>query len=143
MHYYLADRRARARDPGSRALLLDEDGFVAETTTANIVICNHDRGLSMPQRDKVLPGISLAVLVELADRLKVPHSERDFAPAELAAADEVFLTSTSPCILPVLRFEGRPIGGPEPGPVFKRFLAEWSSLVGLEIADQARRWATR
>ena len=38
MHYYLADRQARKRYPGSRALMLDEVGFITEATTANIVL---------------------------------------------------------------------------------------------------------
>ena len=48
MHYYLADRQARFRYPGSRALMLDEDGFVIEATTANIVLYEADRGLVTP-----------------------------------------------------------------------------------------------
>ena len=62
MHYYLADREARARYPDSRALTLDDDGFVTETTSANLVIYKEKRGLVTPPAEKILPGISLAVL---------------------------------------------------------------------------------
>ena len=61
MHYYLADRQADARYPGSRALMLDVDGFVTETTTSNIVLFEKERGLVMPPRRKILPGITLSV----------------------------------------------------------------------------------
>ena len=77
MHYYLADRQARRRDPASRALLVEEDGFVTETTTANVVGYRHDAGLLTPPHDKILPGISLAVLLELAAKLRVRHVEHN------------------------------------------------------------------
>ncbi len=142
MHYYLADLRARRRDPGSRALMLDADGCVAETTTANIVLQTIE-GLITPPREKILPGISLAVLFELAERLGVQHCQRNLTAADVAAADEVYLTSTSSCIIPVVRFDGRPIGAGVPGPMYARFLAAWGEMVGVDIAEQARRFAIR
>ncbi len=52
----------------------------------------------------------------------------------MAAADEVLLTSTSMCVLPVTRFNGRPIGAGRPGKVFGDLLAAWSRLAGVDIA---------
>ena len=110
MHYYLADRQARARFPGSRALMVDEDGWITETTTSNIVLYKDKTGLVMPPAEKVLPGISLAVLVELADQLDIRHAQRATStPADVSAASEAFLTSTSVCMLPVVRFNGQPM----------------------------------
>ncbi len=143
MHYYLADRQARARYPDSRALMLDDDGFVTEATTANVVLCSAKTGLVTPPAEKILPGISQAVLIELADQLQVAHAERDLTPSDVAAADEVFLASTSLCALPVVRFNGQAIGSGTPGPMYRKFLSAWSELVGLDIADQAQRFAAR
>ena len=143
MHYYLADRQARRRDPASRALLVDEDGFVTETTTANVVGFRRDVGLVTPPHEKILPGISLKVLLELAAKLGVSHVERDMTPADLALCDEVFLTATSSCILAVSRVNGKSIGDGTPGPMFARFLSAWSELVGVDIAGQAVEFAAR
>jgi branched-chain amino acid aminotransferase len=143
MHYYLADRQARRRDPASRALMVDEDGLVTETTTANVVAYRRDLGLLTPPHEKILPGISLAVLLELAAKLGMPHVERDLTPEDVAACDEVFLTATSSCVLAVSRLNGRPIGAGQPGPMYDRFLAAWSELVGIDIAGQARQFAVR
>lgn len=143
MHYYLADRQARTRYPHSRALMVDAGGFVTEATTANIVLYTDNEGLLMPPRAKILPGISLGVLVELADKLAIQCGERDLAPADVAAANEVFLTSTSPCILPVVRFNSRKIGPGVPGQMYARFLSAWNELAGLDIAHQAQRFASR
>ena len=143
MHYYLADRQARFRYPGSRALMLDQDGFVVETTTANIVLYETDRGLVTPPAHKILPGISMAVLEDLAEDLDIACSHRDLTPADVLGAAEVFLTSTSPCLLPVVELNGEPIGQGKPGPMAARFLKAWSGLVGLDIVEQARRFAVR
>jgi len=143
MHYYLADRRAAGRDPGARALLLDRQGFVTETSTANVLVFRSAEGLISPPAEKILRGISLAVLVELARELGIPTVYRDLTPPEVASADEVLLTSTPVCLLPVTRLDGRPIGDGRPGEVFRRLLAAWSGLVGLDIAGQAKSFAGR
>ena len=142
MHYYLADLHARRRDPGSRALMLDEEGFVTETTTANIVLSTRE-GLVTPPREKILPGISMAVLLELAESMGIHHTQRDLTPPDVTAAYEVFITSTSSCILPIVRLNAQPVGDGAPGPMYTRLLAAWTDLVGVDIASQAGRFAAR
>ena len=143
MHYYLADQEAARRCPGARALLLDQRGFIGEASTANVVAIYKDRGLVTPRLEGVLPGISQQFLFELADELAISRSEADILPAELAAADEVFLTSTSICIQPVVRQDDRSIGDGQPGPMYRRLLEAWSAKVGVDIAAQAKRFANR
>jgi len=143
MHYFLADREAEAKQPGARAILLDQDGHVGEGSTANIVAYFADRGLVTPPRSKVLPGVTQEVLYELAASLELPASEADLLPAELAVADEIYFVSTSICLLPVVRHDGQPVGAGTPGPVYRRLLAAWSDFVGLDVAAQARQFADR
>jgi branched-subunit amino acid aminotransferase/4-amino-4-deoxychorismate lyase len=143
MHYYLADQEADRKCPGARAVLLDERGFVGEASTANIVAYYKDRGLVTPKLEGVLPGISQQMLFELAGELGIPHAEADITPAELAAADDAFITSTSICIQQVVHQDGEPIGAGKPGPTFHKLLAAWSDAVGVDIAAQAKRFANR
>lgn len=142
LHYYLADRQAHSHDPSARAILLDQDGFVGEATTANVVIYNHGEGIVSPRLARVLPGISVGVLRELAMSEGIPFVERDITPDELRAADEVWLTSTSTCLLPAVRCNGTAIGTGKPGPGYARLLAAWNMTVGLDIVEQARRRAS-
>ena len=137
MHYYLADGEARSLEPGARALLLDQEGFVGEASTANVVIFNAAEGIVSPRMEKVLPGVSVAVLRELAASRGVPFHERDLTLEEFHAADESWLSSTSICLLPVTRCDGHPIGAGVPGPMYGRMLAAWNDAVGLDIAAQA------
>ncbi len=143
MHYYLADREAETRQPGARAILLDQDGFVGEGSTANVVAYFADRGLVTPRRSKVLPGVSQEVLYELADSLGVAHCEADLLPAELVKADEIFFTSTSVCLLPVVELDGKKVGNGKPGDLYMRLLLAWSELIGVDIGQQAQQFSCR
>jgi branched-chain amino acid aminotransferase len=143
MHYYLADREAAQRHPGSRALLLSLDGNVTEASTANVLIYRGDEGLISPPMGKILHGISLRELVEIASVLQIPCVERDFTPQEVADADEVLLTSTPFCVLACTRLNGRAIGSGQPGGIFQRLLTAWSEIVGVNIAHQAERFSMR
>lgn len=143
MHYYLADMQARQKKPRARGILLDQEGFVGEASTANLVTYHEASGLATPKPTKVLPGVSVAVIAELAGSLGVPLAERDITLQEFTAASEVWLTSTSACMLPVVEFDDRLIGGGQPGAMYGKFLKAWSELVGVDIAGQAERFADR
>lgn len=143
MHYYLADRQARAHDPHARAILLDQEGFVGEASTANLVIYRGGEGLLTPLYSKVLPGVTVSVVEELAANLGIPFRQQDITLDELKSADEVWLTSTSVCVLPVVRCDGAPIAAGTPGPIYRQMLAAWSDMVGIDVAGQARLCADR
>jgi branched-chain amino acid aminotransferase len=143
MHYYLADREAAARQPGARAIILDQDGFIAEATTANVVVYRPDEGLVSPPEERILAGVSLGVIKELAAVLNVPFVMRHLGVDEFCGAGEALLTSTSVCVLPIVACNGKPIGDGRPGPIYQRLLAAWGQLVGVDVAAQARKFADR
>jgi branched-subunit amino acid aminotransferase/4-amino-4-deoxychorismate lyase len=143
MHFYLADRRAAELQPGARAILLDQDGYVGEATTANVVVYRAAEGLVSPPAEHILCGVSLGVVRELAAKLDVPFVMRRLNVDELRTAEEALLASTSICVLPIVACDGRPIGSGQPGPMFRRLLSAWNDLVGLDVAEQARRCSAR
>ncbi|MGI9457879.1 MAG: aminotransferase class IV [Aeoliella sp.] len=137
MHYYLADREAKANDSAARAVLTDQDGFIAETPTANLVVFHAGQGLITPRFSRVLHGVSVGVIEELAEGLGVSFSEGEVTVDEFLAADEIWLTSTSICMLPIVACNGTPIGSGKPGREYARFLSAWAELVGVDIIAQA------
>lgn len=143
MHYYLADREARAKDPNARALVLDLDGNVCEATTANLLIFNEQEGLVSPKQETILPGISLSTLSDLAKTISLPMSDRELSLEDFYTADEVLLCSTSPCVMSVVNIDGRDIGDGQPGPIVRRLLDAWSEYVGVNVVEQAKRFANR
>ena len=137
MHYYLADRQVQSEFPNARALLLDQDGFVAEASTASVLQYRAGEGIVAPPADKVLPSVSVSVLKSLCADLSIPFVHRDISPEEMETADEVLLSSTSPCLLPVTTVNSASIASGTPGQIFQKLHAAWNDLVGLNIIGQA------
>ena len=139
--YYLADREADAAEPGARAVVCHADGRVSETSTANIAIVTAGVVTTPPPAD-ALPGVSLGFARRLATSAGIDWQERSLTVADLAAADEILLTSTPSCILPATTLDGGAVRDGRPGPVFRALLDAWSRHVGLDIAHQARAAAS-
>ena len=84
---------------------------------------------------------SRSTVFDIADQLGIPCVEEDLQPYDLYTADEAFFASTSYCVLPMTQVDQRNIGDGKPGPVTKQILAAWSEMVGVDIVDQALRFA--
>jgi len=140
MHNYLnmivAEMPVKAADPDAWAILLDENGNLAEGLGSNIFIVRNG-GLLTPREHYVLPGVSRQTTIDLAARLNIPCTEQDLDLFDAETADEMFLTSTSLCILPVRSFNGGVVAdGKVPGPVTARLMAEYSKDVGCDFVRQ-------
>ncbi len=136
MHYYLAEQEASKKLPGSRALLLDVDGNVAEAAVATIVIVEQGRVI-VPPAAAILPGTSLKYVMELCERENIAFAREPISPSRLQAADEVLWLSTPVAILPVTQIDSRKIGCGQPGPAFTTLMARWSNDVNVDIIGQA------
>lgn len=139
LHWHLAEREARLVDPQANALLLDQQGHLTETASGNLCVVRG--GVILTPAENALKGVSLQVVAELAADLEIPLRRVDLPPSDALAADEVFTTSTPYCLLPVTWLNGCEIGDGAPGPVFRKLLATWSELVGVDIAEQMRSGA--
>ena len=140
MHNYLnmivAEMPVKAADPDAWAILLDENGNLAEGMGSNIFIVRNG-GLLTPRKNYVLPGVSRQMTIDLAAKLDIPCEEQDLDLFDAETADEMFLTSTSLCILPVRSFNGGKIADPKvPGPVTERLMAAYSKEVGCDFVQQ-------
>ena len=110
----------RAREEGfDEIVLLDGDGSIAEAPTSNIFLVDAE-GLATPPEDKVLHGITRASVIELAGALGIACRAKDLSVPDLQHAREVFLTSTSVGLWPVVRIDGRPVSSGHAGPVTSR-----------------------
>jgi D-alanine transaminase len=116
--------RQQAVDQGCAETILLRDGCMIEGAASNIFVVR-DGVLLAPVKDqRMLPGITYDVVLELADRHGVPYAVRDIAEAELRSADEVWMTSSTKEILAITTLDGRPVGaGPNagrPGPLARQ-----------------------
>ena len=90
-------------------------GFVTEATTANVFAVIHQR-LRTPATG-MLPGIARALVIDLARRIGHRVEEKPMRRHLLDKAEEVFLTSSTVEVLPVIRIDGTPVSRGRPGPV--------------------------
>jgi len=107
-------------DAGAVETILFRDGVLTEASASNVFMAKGGRLLSPPKSNLILPGITYDVVVELAQQLAIPIEFRDVREAEVRAADEVWLTSSSKEILAVVELDGKPVGEGRPGPLFRR-----------------------
>jgi branched-chain amino acid aminotransferase len=91
-------------------ILLNERGEVAECTSANLFIANGNKVYTPPLSSGGLPGITREVILGEAHAPGITVEEKVLFPADLEAADEVFITSTTRDLLPVVEIEGKKIG---------------------------------
>jgi len=101
--------RQEAVDAGCTETILFRDGFLSEGSASNIFIVRN--GLLM------LPGITYDVVLELAQKHGLSYEVRDILEAEVRAADEIWMTSSTKEVLPVTTLDGRPVGKGKPGPL--------------------------
>lgn len=134
MHYYLADAEVGTRRPAARAILLDDHGCVNEASTANVVAYFAGEGMVSPPLEDILPGISLQFLESLTRAGGDAFSYRPIMADELARADEIFLTSTPFCLLPVSKLGDREL---LQRTQFHSLLQRWSAEVDVDIRAQA------
>jgi branched-chain amino acid aminotransferase len=117
----LAIREAQSRG-ASEAVLLNQRGEVAEGTSSNLFVVREGRVRTPPLRCGILPGITREVVLELCTALEIDGREETLYPESLAAADEIFMTSTLKEAAPVRSIDGRAVGCGRPGPVTLRIL---------------------
>jgi branched-chain amino acid aminotransferase len=143
MHYYLADREANRLEAGARALLFNAEGYVTESSTANMLVYRENDGLISPPAEMILPGVTVAAVLELARSLGIQCREMPLTANDVATAEEVLLCSTSPCVWSVVRLNGKPIGTGQPGNIVQQLQSAWSKMVGFDIVAQAQQFSVR
>lgn len=111
------------------AIFLDTAGHVSEATASNLFALIDGTLVTPPLGCGVLPGITRATVLALAHALGIAAEERELAEPELAAASEIFLTSSIREIAPLVRIETIAIGTGRCGSVTQRLIDAYAALV--------------
>ena len=112
--------RQQAVEQGCAEALLIRDGYVKEGAASNVFVVKNGLLLAPPKTQLMLPGITYDVILELAEQHQQPLEVREIAEAELRAADEVWMTSSTKEVLAITTLDGEPVGDGRPGPVGER-----------------------
>jgi branched-chain amino acid aminotransferase len=114
----------------SEAIMLDNQGFVAECTGDNIFIVK--KGVMRTPSMGRLQGITRDAVIALAAGEKIKTEERLLTRHEVYVADECFLTGTAAEIIPVVKVDGRRIGDGKPGPVTSLMMNKFRTITRKE-----------
>ena len=132
-----------ALDAGyDEALLLDNEGYVAEGSGENIFVVKKGV-IHTPQLTSCLPGITRDTILEFAKECGFEVRERNITRDEIYIADEAFFTGTAAEVLPIRELDGRRVGEGNRGEVTEKLQSmyfeqvtgkreehpEWHSLV--------------
>lgn len=135
-HCRLSFRAAEHATAPALPIMTTRDDVVTEATGANVVIVR-DGACTSPVF-QCLDGISARTVRDLATAEGVDFRYGTFTGAALRHADEVFLTCTPFCILPVASVDGRDKG--PVGPVTRRLMEAWAQAVDCDYVAQAATW---
>jgi D-alanine transaminase len=112
--------RQLSADVGATETILIRDGNVTEASASNVFVVKGGTVFAPPQDNLILLGITYELVSQLAREGTVKLEIRPVTEAELRAADEVWLSSSTKEVLAVTTLDGKPVGNGKPGPVFKR-----------------------
>lgn len=130
-----------ALDSGcEEALLLDNEGYVAEGSGENIFIIRNGE-LYTPELTSCLDGITRATIFRFAEDLGLKIHEKRITRDEVYVADEAFFTGTAAEVLPIQSLDSRVIGSGERGPITQKLQALYFDTVKGE-REEYHDWLT-
>ncbi len=116
------------RAGAGEALLLNDRGELAECAQSNIFLVRDGAALTPPLDAGLLEGVTRNFVFEVGDAAGVPVREAGLWRDDLAAADELFITSTTREVLGVTRVDGAAVGDGRVGPVTRILATEFRRL---------------
>lgn len=114
------------------AIMLNDQGFVAECTADNIFVVHKGEILTPASAQGALRGITRGTIFDIAAELNVPLREVDMTRYDIWCADECFLSGSAAEVVPVSKLDGREIGNGKPGPITQQLLASFRERVLVE-----------
>jgi len=135
----LAKKEARALG-FEEALLLDPDGYVAEGSGENVFIVR-DGKLKTTPLTVILPGVTRATILRLADDLNLEVEESRFTRDEVYIADEAFFCGTASEVTPIREVDGRAIGRGAMGPITRKIQGMYFDVIRGRV-PKYKDWLT-
>jgi len=115
--------QAAYRSGAEEALMCNYRGELTECSQSNFFLVRGGAALTPKSEAGLLEGVTRAFLFELGRELGIDVREETLLPADLATADEMFITSTTRELSPVVNVDGKAVGDGKPGPVTKKLTA--------------------
>lgn len=115
--------RHKAKQAGAAEAILVRDGYVTEGAASNVFIVQDYMIKTPDDSHSLLPGITKELVVDLLYKSDINFAEMPITEAELRQADEVWLTSTTWEITPVIKLNSNLVGSGKPGKFWQQTFA--------------------
>jgi len=125
---------AARRQHCGEAIWFTVDNRLAEGCLSNVFLVAGGRLLTPSLDTPVLPGVTRAAVLEIAEAQSIDVEDRPVAREDLAKAEEVFLTNSIMEVMPVVLVDRRTIGDGKPGAMTRRIAGLYRALVEKETA---------
>lgn len=112
--------RQDALDQGSAEAILVRDDYVTEGAASNVFAVIDGILVTPPKGHDILPGITRDVILEIAQKNRIACREDVISLAQLTSASEIWVTSSTREIIPVIELDGQPVADGCPGPVWRQ-----------------------
>ena len=112
-------RQLAMETDGSYEAILLMDGKVTEGAASNVFVVKDDLVTTPPKDNKILPGVTRDLLVELLQQEGISCKEKIVRENDLTAADEIWLTGSTTGVAPVVKLNGNPVADGSPGKLWK------------------------
>ena len=115
--------QAAYRSGAEEALMCNYRGELTECSQSNFFMVRGGAALTPRSEAGILEGVTRAFIFELGRELGIDVREETLTPKDLETADEMFITSTTRDLSPVVNIDGRLVGSGKPGPITARLTA--------------------
>ena len=110
--------RHEAHQAGAKEAILVSSGNVTEGAASNVFVCSQGRIMTPPKSERLLPGITRDLIIELLQQAGLPCEETMVDETTMRNADEIWITSSTQEIVPITQLDNRPVGRGKPGHVW-------------------------
>jgi len=109
-----------AKDAGFDEGIIINNGYAQEGTTSNFFMIRHGVIMTPPKTPLLLSGITRDCILSLAEKNKIPYRETKISERDLQKADELWITSSTRGVYPVINLNGHAVGNGKAGPLWER-----------------------
>jgi D-alanine transaminase len=113
--------------------IFHRDGIITEGSSSNIFLVKDGSVYTHPATERILNGIVRMKVKQFCSELGIPFVEEAFSINDIAEADEMFLTSTTSSIIPIIQVEEQAVGDGKPGEVTRKLQAAYEKAAGLAV----------
>lgn len=122
----------QAKDAHCDEAILIRDQYVTEASTSNVFIVKDQVIKTPPLSDYILAGVTREYILELARKYQFQYAETPITLAELNTADEIWVTSSTKEIYPIVTLNQQPVGDGKPGPIWQQMIQHYRANLFAE-----------